>query len=307
MQILAEITETQRVTFSHVRVKSILTRSSGYLRPVASHSLQPYAGCALGNSLCGVGCYMRHSAWINRGRQWGSFIEVRENAADLYRMQYERERNWARRSRGAFGIFLSSATEPFQPIERTARITYSVLEAMTELPPDVLIVQTHSHHVADEAYLSIYEQLRSRIGDGLRFHISIESDRDVLPGLPRSASSVEKRCEAARWLKRAGFRVVATVSPMLPIAAPREFFKRLGDVAHAVVIDHFIEGDGSPRADGARTRRTPLPLAMESVQPTSSTLAYRQEMIDIACEILGHSRVGVGIAGFAGTFLQPPA
>ncbi len=222
-------------------------------------------------------------------------------------MQYERERSWAQRSRGAFGIFLSSATEPFQPIERSARITYSLFEAMTELPPEVLIVQTHSHHVADQTYLPVYDRLRLRIGAGLRFHISIETDRDALPGLPRSASSVEKRCEAGKRLKELGFRVVATVSPMLPIAAPREFFERLGDVAHAVVIDHFIEGDGSPHADGARTRRTPLPLAMESVQPMSSTLAYRQEMIDIACDILGPSRVGVGIAGFGGTFLQPAA
>ena len=35
------------------RVKSVLTRTSGYLKTVCSHSLQPYRGCSFGRSLCG--------------------------------------------------------------------------------------------------------------------------------------------------------------------------------------------------------------------------------------------------------------
>lgn len=38
------------------RVKNILTRTSGFLKTVTSHSAQPYRGCTLGRSLCGVGC-----------------------------------------------------------------------------------------------------------------------------------------------------------------------------------------------------------------------------------------------------------
>ena len=69
---------------STVAVGRILTRSSGFLQTVSSHSLQPYRGCALGNSLCGVGCYVRHSWYVTRGREWGSFVEARANAADAY-------------------------------------------------------------------------------------------------------------------------------------------------------------------------------------------------------------------------------
>jgi len=46
---------------SEVEVGRILTRASGYLRDVCSHSLQPYRGCSFGRSLCGVGCYVRHN------------------------------------------------------------------------------------------------------------------------------------------------------------------------------------------------------------------------------------------------------
>jgi hypothetical protein len=53
--------------------------------------------------------------------------------------------------------------------------------------------------------------------------------------------------------------VVVTVSPLLPIADPERFFARLAGLADAVVIDHFIGGDGTP--DGSRTLRTGLPAA----------------------------------------------
>src|SRR5580692_7251433 len=114
---------------THATISNILTRTSGFLKTVSSHSLQPYRGCALGNSLCGVGCYVRHNGHITLGREWGSFVEVRTNAAEAYRGHYAAERAWAHRRRGRFGIFLSSSTEPFQPIERKEGITRKVLEA----------------------------------------------------------------------------------------------------------------------------------------------------------------------------------
>ena len=291
--LVVEITTTQ--------IGRILTRTSGFLTTVTSHSLQPYRGCALGSSLCGVGCYVRHNWYTTRGREWGTFVEARTNAAESYRAEYESERAWARGRRGRFGIFLSSSTEPFQPLERKLSITRSVLEAMVDRPPDLLIVQTHSHHVAD--YLDLYPRLAASVTD-LRFHISIESDRDVLPGLPPSASPVEKRIAAAGALREAGLHVIITISPLLPIADPDRFFARLAEVADAVVIDHFIGGDGSP--SGARTRRTLLPQAMAEINPHTITLAYRNEMVGIAGRYFG-GRVGVHIEGFAGLYASPEA
>ena len=97
---------------------SILTRTSGFLQTVCSHSLQPYCGCALGNSLCGVGCYVRHNGRLLKGRDWGSFLEVRTNAAQSYLDNYEAEAAWAGRraaketnpvaTDGLFSIFCSS-------------------------------------------------------------------------------------------------------------------------------------------------------------------------------------------------------
>jgi hypothetical protein len=110
---------------------------------------------------------------------------------------------------------------------------------------------------------------------------------------------VGKRLAAAAALRSAGLRTVATVSPLLPVADPERFFARLAEVADAVVIDHFIAGDGTP--NGARTNRTALPLAMAAVEPRSVSLAYRDEMVAVARRFFP-GRVGVNIDGFAGRY-----
>ena len=93
-------------------IRNILTRTTGFLKTVTSHSMQPYRGCSFGNALCGVGCYVQHNPYATQGRPWGSFLEVRKNGADSYRLHVDRERRWARKSRGKFSVFLSSSTEP---------------------------------------------------------------------------------------------------------------------------------------------------------------------------------------------------
>jgi len=284
-----------RTSVVPVRVERILTRSSGYLVGVTSHSLQPYRGCSYGRSLCGVGCYVQHHGLVTRGRAWGSFLEARTNAALSYRDSVAAERRWARRARGDFSIFLSSATDPFVPQERKLGITRALLAAMRDDPPDSLVVQTHVADVARER-----ERLRALAARcALRVHVSIESDRDRLPGLPPPAASVERRLEALALLREAGIAAVATVAPLLPILDPAAFFARVAACADAVVIDHFVGGDGS--AGGSRTLRTRLPAAMEAVLPGSTRLAYRDEIVAAARSAMP-GRVGVGQDGFAGRY-----
>lgn len=285
------------ITITPTTVKNILTRTCGFLQSVTSHSLQPYRGCTFGNALCGVGCYVRHNGHVTRGRPWGSFLEVRENAVESYLDNVAQERRWARRHRSDFSLFCSSSTDPFLPQEARFQVTAGLLRAMTEEPPDRLILQTHSHRVVTA--IPALRALHSLCD--VRVHVSIESDRDRLPGLPPPASTVSHRIEACRQVRAAGLFTVVTVAPLLPIADPEGFFARLAAVADAVVIDHYIQGDGSPQ--GQRTRRTLLPDAMRHVAPESTSLTYRDRIVAIARnEFPG--RTGVNISGFAGRYLS---
>jgi DNA repair photolyase len=102
------------------------------------------------------------------------------NASTAYLKQYDSEKRWAQKSQGRFGIFMSSTTDPFPPQEDRYHVTQGLLEAMIDKPPDLLIIQTHTHRVT--RYLPIYQRIPSTCD--LRFHITIESDRARLPGMP---------------------------------------------------------------------------------------------------------------------------
>ena len=278
-----------------VAIGNILTRTTGYLKSVSSHSAQPYRGCTLGLSLCGVGCYVRHNRWVTADRRWGSFLEARGNAADSYLQNVEKERRWARKQRGEMGVFLSSSTEPFLPQEEKLGVTRALLEAMREAPPDALIVQTHSDRVARR--VDLLRDLAACCR--LRVHVSIETDRERIAGLPSHASSVESRFVAVRCLRDAGIFTVVTVAPVLPVEDPKAFFSRIAASADAVVVDPFIGGDGTP--DGRRTLATPLPEAMARIDAGSTALEYRERIVAVARRCMP-GRVGVSVEGFAGRY-----
>lgn len=277
-----------------IQSKTLLTRSSGYLKGVCSHSLNPYSGCGYGLSSCGEGCYVRFNQWLTRGREWGKFVDVKINAKELYIQSAEKEKNWAHQRSIPFTIFMSSSTDPWQPAEKKYRVTRAVLQAMATCPPDTLILQTHSANILDDQETLL--ELAQRCS--LRVHISIEGDRNRLPGLPSPPCSVEQRISALEQLSAQGLKTVACLSPLYPLENPQHFFTRLKSAgASAVIIDHFIEGDGT--AEGSRTLKTHLPIAMSQVQEDSVHLPYRNQIINIARTILP---VGVSAEGFAGHY-----
>ena len=62
-------------------IRNILTRTTGFLKTVTSHSVQPYRGCSFGNALCGAGCMSTESGG-GQGSPGGSsafFFRARPN------------------------------------------------------------------------------------------------------------------------------------------------------------------------------------------------------------------------------------
>ena len=134
----------------------------------------------------------------------------------------------------------------------------------------------------------------------LRIHLSIEGDLNRLPGLPPPPSSIEQRISALEKLATRGLKTIACLSPLYPLTNPHHFFDRLKNAgASAVIIDHFIGGDGT--AQGSRTLKTRLPFAMSQVLEDSIHLPYRNQIINIARNYLP---VGVSAQGFAGHYSQ---
>jgi DNA repair photolyase len=272
--------------------KSILTRVTGYLKQVSSHSLNPYVGCGFGRSACGVPCYVQHNHWLTKGRDWGTFVDVKLEADRIYRETYKRESVWARRDGGTFSIFFSSSTDPWQPLEKKYRISRALLKAMIDLPPDKIILQTHTANILEDKETIFKLAKRTSV----KVHISLEGDREALPGLPPPPSSLDKRIDALAKFSEMGIETVACLSPLYPLEDPGNFFNRLALVGvSGVIIDHFIEGDGT--CNGSRTLKTALPDIMREIDASSVELSYRDKIAKIARRFLP---VGISAEGFSG-------
>jgi len=241
-----------------------------------------------------VACYVRFNPWVGKGRPWGGFVEVKVNAAERYLETADAERRWAHRSGRPFSVFLSSSTDPWQPLEQTCRITRGVLDAFLQNPPDVLILQSHTARMSDDA--DRFEALARKLD--LRVHLSIEGDRERLPGLPPPPSPLADRLAALRNFAARGLNAVACLAPLYPMREPDAFFASLAAAGvRAVILDHFVEGDGTP--DGRRTWKTPLPAAMAAIDPAALEPGYRQKIARVAAR---HLPVGLSAAGFAGRY-----
>ncbi|MBQ27021.1 MAG: radical SAM protein [Nitrospiraceae bacterium] len=226
---------------------------------------------------------------------WGQSLKVKLNAGSLYRRDQAR----ARQKGEPLSIFMSSVTDPYVPQERRYRITRGVLSEMLESPPDILVIQTHTPNVLwdVETLYRLHKQCY------LTVQISIETDQETLAGFPRHAYSVSARLAALRELTKAGLKTVGVVSPLLPLAEPELFAACLGEAASAVILDHYLIGDGSP--NGMRTRRKkpfhylPVPeLIAEADCDAWNTLGKFYQVVETFQRILGSDRVGVSAEGF---------
>ncbi|MCU1807574.1 radical SAM protein [Cytobacillus firmus] len=216
--------------------KSILTPAKGAIDNF-THSLNPYAGCAFGCKYC----YVRElPVSIFREEEWGVWIDIKSNAAELLEKELAKAKK-----RGKVALFMSSSTDPYQPIEYTSKLTRSLLEVMLENQPDFLHVQTRSPLVKRD--IDLFQQFRERI----RISMTIETDKEeVRKAFAPAAPPIPARMAALKDIKDAGIITQATLAPLLPCS--REFPAKLKSIANRVTIDDFWMGDGS---GGRRTER----------------------------------------------------
>ena len=104
------------------RVSQILTKATGMLKSL-DFTLNPYVGCSFACSYCYAAFFQPDEVKV---RDWGYWVEVKENALELLR----------RESRLAGShVMVGSVTDPYQPLERTTGLTRSLLEHMASVRP----------------------------------------------------------------------------------------------------------------------------------------------------------------------------
>lgn len=203
----------------------ILTPGSGYLRGY-DFSLNPYVGCAFGCSYC----YAAFFASPERKVAWGNWVRVKRNAAlKLSRM---------RRSLAGKTIYMSSATDPYQPIERQLELTRSLLPILADKGVR-LVVQTRSPLVTRDI------DLLSRF-DNVCVNFSITTDSEaVRQAFEQRNPPIAHRFRAAAEIAEQGIPVAITMTPLLPLEDPAQFAHRAADTgASRFVVESFSPGSG---------------------------------------------------------------
>jgi DNA repair photolyase len=271
---------------------SILTPTGGFLAAGYTHTINVYQGCAFAGSLCGAYCYAQHNRWITKGRAWGLY-GAKRRVGEAYRRDHDRIRRPRRGEPGPLRIYMSSSTDPYIPQEKSLRLTRSLLEEMVGRPPDVLVIQ--SHHTMVGRDIDLIADLSARVE--VWVSLTVETDMDRVPGLPPHASPPARRLAVLEAFRARGIPTQATVSPLLPLADPSTFARRLDAACDRVILDHHLIGDGSP--GGWRTRKTGFPERLAAAGFGEwNELAKLDEVRDLLASVLGADRVLVGCEGF---------
>jgi DNA repair photolyase len=207
------------VTLEKARV--IITRNDSPDIPF-DRSINPYRGCEHG---C-VYCFARPThayQGLSPGLDFETKLFAKPNAAELLEKELSASRYQPR------AIAMGTNTDPYQPIERTLRITRGVLEVLNRFSHPVGLV-TKSGLVTRD--LDVLAPMAAR---GLaRVAVSITTlDPKLARAMEPRAAAPAKRLAALRELAAAGVPAAVMVAPVIPALNDHEIERILEAAAAA--------------------------------------------------------------------------
>ncbi|MCY4616726.1 MAG: radical SAM protein [Chloroflexi bacterium] len=212
-----------RVEVSSKPAREILMRATGFMEQY-DFTLNPYSGCAFGCTYCYAAFFSRSA---EKRDAWGEWVEVKENAVDLI------ERRKIGKLDGKC-IYMSSVTDPYQPIERTVGLTRGVLQALADRHAPKLVVQTRSPDVVRDS--DLFRQIEEQ-GGRVRVNMTVTTDdEDVRRTFEPFCPSNAQRLEAVTKLRQANIEVGVTMTPLLLVRDAEAFAESL----LATGAEHFI-------------------------------------------------------------------
>lgn len=164
-----------------------------------TYSLNPYRGCTHG---C-VYCYAP-SVLHEEERQWGSFVDVKVNA----HLQLRRE---IRRKPKAI-VFISSAVDPYQPVEAKYQITRKCLEILQRHDWPVRILTRSPLILRDIDLIASFS--KKNVGISIT---SVNTPKEIEPTVP----SFQRRLGVLRRLATRGIPTWVSIAPIIPDVTDR--------------------------------------------------------------------------------------
>ena len=275
-----------RIEISEVQARAILTETRGFTSVAIPgtgfhYSLNPYRGCAFNCTYCYAPAFVFDE---DDRAAWGRWVTVKANATALLR-----KAGRAGKLRGK-NVYMSTVTDPYQPIERKLGLTRACLEALLDTPPRLLTVQTRSPLVTRD--IDLFRQIPGRIA----VCMSITTDDEAVRRIFEPACApLADRIAAIRAVRAAGIPTQASVAPLLP-CDPERLAEMLDPAVDWVVVSTFRDDGGT----GRKTRQWGADLyrAHGYGDYLHEVEAHARRTVETLRRCLGAGRVRVGKHGF---------
>jgi DNA repair photolyase len=168
-------------------------------------TVNPYRGCEHGCSYCYARPYHEYLG-LSAGLDFETKILVKEKAAELLRRELSSPR-WQPQV-----VSLSGVTDPYQPVERSLRLTRKCLEVLLEFKNPVQIV-SKNHSVTRD--LDLLADLANHQAAAVCLSI-VTLDSKLSRVMEPRTSAPSRRLEAIKELSKSGVPTGVLVAPVIP-------------------------------------------------------------------------------------------
>jgi DNA repair photolyase len=221
----------------------VLTPANGFMSDY-DFTLNPYSGCQFACAYCYAAFFTRSQ---ERQETWGHWVEVKSNGIrEVAKRRVLKDKK----------IYMSSVTDPYQPLEGKIALTRRILQEMVspERQPR-LVIQTRSPLVRRD--IDILREFTH-----LRVNMTVTTDNDAIrKHFEPSCPSNDRRLDAIAEIKAAGIKVGVCVTPMLPLEDPERFAIRLAAIGADIYVAQPFKSSNGRFA--ASTRSMALDIARE--------------------------------------------
>lgn len=279
MDLFSELEKPKRSSVGNCEViykdaSSILTEAKGFMSSY-DYTLNPYSGCSFGCSYCYAAFFSRTEEQRNN---WGYWVQVKENALRLLL-------KFRKKPLGDKTIYMSSVTDPYQPIERDLSLTRSLLKELLSYHQPRLVIQTRSQIVTRD--IDLLKQFKT-----VQVNMTVTTDSEkVRKAFEPLCPSNESRLKAIREINDAGIGACITMTPLLPVEDAEDFAKKLLDTGIKKFIIQPFHADKGKFV--ASTRENAMKLVKEMDWTNDKYL----KVVDIIKKYI--PEIGIGKDGFA--------
>ena len=263
-----------RTDIQYIKSASILTEAKGFMEAY-NYTLNPYSGCSFGCNYCYAAFFARSS---DEREKWGKWLKVKENALQLLI-------KWRKKPLIDKTIYISSVTDPYQPIEKELELTRGILKELLNYHKPRIVIQTRSPLATRD--IDLFKQFQV-----IQVNMTVTTDsEDVRKAFEPFCPSNKSRLGAIKEITEAGIQTCITMTPLLPIVSTKKF---VADLLHTGVKKFIVQPFHSEKGKFVASTRE---IALEQMKKMNWNDTKYLEVVEILRKELPW--LGEGKQGFA--------